>query len=84
MIGLIVFLKNLKVIFRRAGKVKITLYSLLGGKVLTLINADYDKGSFSVPWDGLDREGKHMKKGVYIYTIESPDGKKSGKVKLSK
>lgn len=34
---------------RRAGKVKITLYSLLGDKVLTLVNADYDKGSFSVP-----------------------------------
>lgn len=74
---------NIPLTLRRPGNVKITVYTLTGDKVLTLVNAAYEQGSFYVPWDGLDRAGKRVKRGIYVYTVESPDGKKTGKIKMN-
>ena len=67
---------------RRPGKIKITVYNLTGQKVIVLANSEFEAGTYTVSWDGIDQDSKRVKKGVYVYTIESPDGKKNGKFKL--
>lgn len=46
--------------------VRITVYDLLGGEVVQLINNIEQPGTKSVMWDGRDSERNMVKAGVYI------------------
>ena len=51
-------------------KVEFTVYNIKGQKVKVLTNNNYDKGSHSVSWDGVDESGKSVSSGVYFYNLK--------------
>jgi hypothetical protein len=52
------------------GSAKLTIYNILGSEIRSLINSEFDKGTFSVTWNGKDNHGKDVASGVYIYKLE--------------
>lgn len=58
--------------------VKMSIYSLQGKEVATLVDGIIEAGFHQVRWDGKDSSGKKFISGIYIYQIES------GKIKLAK
>jgi photosystem II stability/assembly factor-like uncharacterized protein len=53
---------------KKAGKVKLTVYSLTGQKVATLINEKMDAGSGKVVWNASS-----LASGIYFYELKSGD-----------
>ncbi len=51
---------------KKAGRTTLTVYSLNGQKVATLLNKDVKAGSVKVTWDA-----SHMASGVYFYELKS-------------
>ena len=62
----------------REAEVRITIYNLLGQKVLTLVEGRRKAGSYRVAWNGKDERGHDVPSGLYIYRLES------GEITLSK
>jgi hypothetical protein len=68
----------------RAGYVRISVYNMLGEVIRTLVNGHKSLGSHEVRWNGKDDSGNQVVSGVYVYTIESGNFKKSRKMTLLK
>ena len=58
--------------------VVISIYNVLGQKVLELINEHQDFGYHEVSWHGRNSHGKQLSSGVYFYRLEATmdDGEK--------
>lgn len=54
-----------------AGRVRLTIYNLLGQKVRSLVDATQATGSYEVRWDGRDEAGRRLATGVYLYRLEA-------------
>ncbi len=50
-------------------RVDVTVYTLQGRNVRTLVSADREPGIYSVTWDGTDHSGAAVASGVYLYRI---------------
>tara|TARA_Y100001970_G_scaffold25543_1_gene30488 strand:+ start:1645 stop:2472 length:828 start_codon:yes stop_codon:yes gene_type:complete len=64
--------------------VKITIYDVLGNTVNNIFNGIESSGYKTVQWDATNNQGQPVSSGVYLYTIESGDYKKTSKVIFSK
>ena len=53
--------------------VKITVYDILGRKVITLLEADESAGYHKALWDSKSHQGTEVSSGVYFYRIEAND-----------
>jgi flagellar hook assembly protein FlgD len=53
-----------------AGKIKLTIYDLLGRRVKTLADYHQTPGQKSLDWDGTDDNGNPVASGIYFYRIE--------------
>jgi len=53
-----------------AGRVRLTVYNLVGQVVRTLADGTQAAGGHSVRWDGRDEAGRRLASGVYLYRIE--------------
>lgn len=53
------------------GRVTLRVYSIDGSLVTTLIDEDRDAGPGTVIWDGVDRNGRRVASGVYLYRISA-------------
>ncbi len=52
--------------------VTITIYDILGGEVDKLVNnKEFDKGKWSVIWEGKNRQGNLLPSGIYLYKIKA-------------
>ena len=49
----------------------LSVYNLLGRKVKTLANDNFDAGSYSVKWNGLSDSGEMLSSGMYFYELHS-------------
>ena len=58
----------------RADKVELTIYSIDGRRITTLLRQDMDAGPHSVTWDGRDAAGRSVAAGVYRYQLKGSDG----------
>ncbi len=67
-----------------AGKVKLTIFNLLGEEVRTLLNQAMPAGTHSLAWDGIDNTGSPAASGVYIYEIKSDTFSESRRMVLSR
>ena len=67
-----------------AAKVKITIYNLLGQKVITLVDELKQAGVFKANWDGLNKSGDRVASGIYIYRIQTDGFVSSRKMVLLK
>lgn len=58
---------------QRRSEVKLTIYDLLGRKVLTLISTVQEPGPQAITWDGINTEGQEVSAGIYLYQIRVTD-----------
>jgi hypothetical protein len=62
----------------KSGFVSLSIYDLLGRKVITLASEHLPSGYKSVLWDGKDNSGKDVSSGIYFYRIEVDDPASGG------
>jgi hypothetical protein len=55
----------------KASNVKLSVFNILGQKIITLVNNNMKAGSYNVVWDGKDGLGKTVSSGIYLYRLES-------------
>ncbi len=53
--------------------VVISVYNMLGQKVVDLVNDAYAPGVYNVQWSGLNADGKPVGSGLYIYRMNAGD-----------
>ncbi|PIS30102.1 MAG: hypothetical protein COT43_02300 [Candidatus Marinimicrobia bacterium CG08_land_8_20_14_0_20_45_22] len=51
--------------------VTLTIYNLLGKEVVTLVDRKLSVGTYTITWNGLDRNGSPMSTGVYLYAVKN-------------
>jgi len=59
---------------RRTGQdrtVTLTVYNLLGQRVVTLVDGVYPAGVYTMRWDGRDRAGRALPSGVYVMRLQA-------------
>jgi hypothetical protein len=65
-------------------KVDLTIFDLMGRKVITFVNRTEDAGFRSVQWDGTDDLGRSVSAGVYLYQIQAGEFSQTRKMLLLK
>lgn len=55
----------------KPGKTSLAIYNLKGQLVTRLLNADLDRGTHSIQWDGRDSHNRSVASGMYLYRLES-------------
>ena len=68
----------------RNGAVTITVFNLAGDAVATLFRGLQAAGEYSVSWDGRNRSGRAVARGVYFVRIVGPDVDETRKVLVAK
>ena len=66
------------------GSVELSVYDLLGRKVVVLLNEYLPAGSHTVTWDGRSGDGNLMATGVYFYRLKAADFDDTKKMLLVK
>jgi len=64
--------------------VELTIYNLLGEKVVTLINTALRAGAYSAKWQGRNENNQLMSSGIYIYSIHTNEYSLAKKMVLIK
>jgi len=49
----------------------LTIYNMMGQKVMTLVDQEQNPGYYAVEWDGRDEMGRETSTGIYIYQLQS-------------
>ena len=62
---------SIRIDLHRNDEVELAIYSVLGQKVVTLLEGPREAGSYSVRWDGRDGAGHELASGVYLYRIRT-------------
>jgi len=52
-----------------SSEVMISVYNLLGQKVIDLVNSEYTAGTYDVQWNGLNAAGNPVSSGIYMYKM---------------
>jgi hypothetical protein len=60
--------------------VKITIYNSLGEEIRTLLLGNFERGTYSINWDGKDAGGALTASGMYIYKMTAGDFTQSRKM----
>lgn len=58
---------------KKPGYVSLTVYSIDGKLVRTLLHNKLPAGEFSIVWDGKDAQRVQLSSGTYIYTMKAPN-----------
>ncbi len=51
--------------------ITLEIFNLLGRRVRTLINKNYERGEYTVSWDGRNDSGVELASGVYLYRLKA-------------
>lgn len=65
-------------------QVSLSVYNLLGRRVIELIDRELPAGSYETSWDGRDRLGNEVAAGVYFYRLEAGQSSLTRKMVLVK
>ncbi|NQV16567.1 T9SS type A sorting domain-containing protein [bacterium] len=49
--------------------ITLSVFNLLGQKVIDLVNEEYQPGYYDIQWNGIDLQGKQISSGLYIYRL---------------
>lgn len=66
----------------KATPVKLTIYSLSGEEVITLVDENQMPGAKNVIWNAMNKEGQKVSPGVYFYGLQIEGASTSGKLVL--
>ena len=55
----------------QSGEVELAVFNLAGQQVATLVQGQWEAGSYAVRWDGRDEGGKGLASGVYLYRLRA-------------
>ena len=50
---------------------RVTIYTLSGVEVKTLVNTQLGANTYSITWDGTNAAGEHVASGMYLYRISA-------------
>ena len=59
---------------RQPSRVQIQVYNVVGQLVRTMVDKRKMPGEYSLPWDGVDGQGKALPGGVYFYILTVDQG----------
>ncbi|MEJ2545900.1 MAG: T9SS type A sorting domain-containing protein, partial [Calditrichaceae bacterium] len=68
----------------KSGKVNITIYNILGQKIVTILDREFTKGWHSIDWDGRNQSGRELSSGLYIAVLSGSGQTASRKLLLLK
>jgi len=57
------------------GEVDLTVYSVDGRRVRTLVRGIREPGEYETVWDGRDDGGRAVRAGVYFARLAAPQGR---------
>lgn len=52
-----------------AGRVTLDVFNIVGQRVRTLVDGEYEAGYHALPWDGRSDAGQQLASGVYFYRL---------------
>ena len=65
-----------------ANKVELSIYNLLGQKIVTLVSGMQNAGNYQVEWDGRNSFGQNVASGMYVYRLSGRKQQLSRKMLL--
>ncbi|MFH1700597.1 MAG: T9SS type A sorting domain-containing protein [Candidatus Zixiibacteriota bacterium] len=75
---------TIKYTIANEGIIKLSIYNVLGQKVVDLVNANQKPGMYTVIWDGNNSAGAAVASGVYFYRLKTSEYTDSKKMILFK
>jgi|GEM_PF-3397139 len=66
----------------RASEVEISIFNLQGQKVATLVREHRSAGSHKIIWNGMDKSGRPVASGIYLYQLKTDNFMASKKMLL--
>jgi parallel beta-helix repeat protein len=66
------------------GDISLSIYSLVGTRIRTLVEEKQGPGSYEVEWDGLDALGQPAASGIYFYRLTISGSSSSFATKIMK
>ncbi len=66
----------------RKSHVNISIYNILGQKVITLVDGEQEAGQHHAVWEGHDGNGSQVASGIYFYKMEAGDYVQTRKMAL--
>jgi hypothetical protein len=66
------------------GEVDLSVYDLLGRKIVNLQSGLMPAGQHSLVWNGMNKSGTVVASGIYFYRLESPEGNRTMRMLLLK
>jgi hypothetical protein len=67
-----------------AGQVRLSVFNVLGQKVIDLVDGEMLAGVHEVIWDGRNEDGQAVSSGLYFYRLETAGFSQSRKMLLIK
>lgn len=65
-------------------EVELSIYSLRGKRVRTLVSEKMDPGTHALHWDGTDDRGSPLPSGIYIYRLQVGEDRSTRKMLLAR
>ena len=66
----------------KPGETELSVYNLVGQKVVSLVNGVREAGSYSLRWDGRNDVGQSLASGVYFYRLQAEEQSETRKLLL--
>lgn len=67
-----------------AGEVEINIYNILGGKIRQIATGHHQAGTYTLSWNGTDKNGEDVPSGVYFYELVTEEETTTRKMLLLK
>lgn len=67
-----------------ANKVNLTVYNIVGQKIITLVDGTLEAGEHKVDWDGKNEFDQPVASGIYLYRLETSHNSSTKKMMLLK
>ncbi|MDD5529773.1 MAG: T9SS type A sorting domain-containing protein [bacterium] len=66
------------------GHITVKIFNLSGQEVANLVNKEQNSGSYTINWNGKDKNGKLVPTGMYLYQLKSGNFSETKKMVLMK
>ena len=75
---------NISFVLANDMQAKLDIYNVQGQKIATLCDNELRKGKHTLPWKGVDMQGRKLMPGYYFSRLTTPEGSFSQKMMLMK